>query len=139
MRPGAWICVGPLRIKAGSLDARESFLHRPLREVGAGEPCERCRPMSLFVGTAGWNIPRQLAEGFDSEGTALERYSSRFRAVEVNSSFHRPHKPSTWERWARLVPQDFRFAVKMPKTISHERKLVDCSETVVRFLEQAAC
>jgi uncharacterized protein YecE (DUF72 family) len=36
------------------------------------------------------------------------------------------------------VPDDFRFAVKLPKTISHERKLVDCAEPLDRFLGEAA-
>jgi uncharacterized protein YecE (DUF72 family) len=79
-----------------------------------------------------------VAHSFSDEGTALERYASRFLAAEVNSSFHRPHRPSTWAKWADLVPADFRFAVKVPKTITHERRLVDCEEPLSRFLGEVS-
>jgi uncharacterized protein YecE (DUF72 family) len=69
-------------------------------------------------------------------GTAALR--DAVRRVEINSSFYRPHRRETWERWADSVPADFRFAVKMPKTVSHERKLVDCGEMVARFLDDLA-
>ncbi|WP_245895163.1 DUF72 domain-containing protein [Devosia submarina] len=77
-----------------------------------------------LVGTAGWSVDRSL-ERFDGEGTALERYASVFRAVEINSSFYRRHRPSTWQRWHDAVPDQFRFSVKLPKTITHERQLTD--------------
>ena len=49
----------------------------------------------------------------------------RFPAVEINSSFYRPHRPSTYQRWAATVPAHFRFAVKVPKEITHLRRLAD--------------
>lgn len=88
------------------------------------------------IGTAGWAIPRQYAERFPAEGSALERYSAHFRAAEVNSSFHRPHRASTWERWRDSVPAEFRFAVKLPKEITHRRKLLDFHEPLDAFIEQ---
>lgn len=94
--------------------------------------------MPLFIGTAGWTIPRASADAFHDAGTSLERYAARFDAVEINSSFHRPHRASTWQRWADSVPPHFRFAVKLPKTISHQHKLVDCSDLLARFLEDVA-
>jgi uncharacterized protein YecE (DUF72 family) len=93
--------------------------------------------MPLFIGTAGWSIPLQEAGHF-GEGTSLERYARIFRAAEINSSFHRSHRPATWQRWAGSVPDGFRFSVKMPKTISHERKLVDCADLVLRFLDEVS-
>ena len=92
--------------------------------------------MTVFVGTAGWAIGTAAAASFREEGSGLERYASVFPAVEINSSFHRPHRPSTWQKWRDLVPAQFRFSVKMPKTISHERKLVDCEAPLEHFLEQ---
>jgi uncharacterized protein YecE (DUF72 family) len=76
------------------------------------------------VGTAGWAIPRAVAESFPGEGPALARYSRVFNALEINSSFWRRHKPATWQRWADTVPDDFRFSVKLPRIITHERKLL---------------
>lgn len=93
--------------------------------------------MTLSIGTAGWSFPRTL-DGFPAEGTGLERYAARFNAVEINSSFYRPHQRKTYERWAASTPADFRFAVKVPKTITHERRLVDCGEPLARFVEECA-
>ena len=93
--------------------------------------------MAVRVGTAGWSIPRDAAVDFPAVGTSLERYAQRFAAAEINSSFHRPHRPSTWERWRDSVPADFRFSVKLPKTITHQRKLAECGDLLAEFLPQA--
>ncbi|MEZ0171131.1 DUF72 domain-containing protein [Microvirga sp. TS319] len=45
----------------------------------------------------------------------MERYSTVLNAVEINSSFYRPHRPSTYARWAASVPEHFHFAVKIPE------------------------
>jgi uncharacterized protein YecE (DUF72 family) len=90
-----------------------------------------------MIGTAGWSIPAQHVGAFPSEGSHLERYGRRFPAVEINSSFYRPHRPSTYQRWAATVPADFRFAVKMPKEITHTRRLAEVAEPLTRFLGEA--
>ncbi len=92
--------------------------------------------MSVRIGTAGWSIPRRDGAAFPADGTALERYARVFNAVEVNSSFHRAHRPSTWAKWAGSVPEEFRFAVKIPKTITHQAKLIDVDTLVALFAEQ---
>ena len=88
------------------------------------------------IGTAGWTIPRFVADAFPAEGTGLERYAARFSAAEINSTFYRSHKPSTWARWREAVPADFRFAAKVPKAITHEAKLVDCEALLDAFLAE---
>jgi uncharacterized protein YecE (DUF72 family) len=65
------------------------------------------------------------------------RYAQTFNCVEINSSFHRPHMRKTWERWAATTPADFRFAVKIPKTITHTAKLINTGALLHTFLEQA--
>jgi uncharacterized protein YecE (DUF72 family) len=94
--------------------------------------------MSIKIGTAGWTIPRDVAREFASDGTSLERYASRFDVTEINSSFHRPHRISTWERWRDSVPDDFRFSVKLPKTVTHQAKLTDCAGQLDEFIAQAS-
>jgi uncharacterized protein YecE (DUF72 family) len=73
----------------------------------------------FFVGTAGWSIPRIHAEAFPAEGSHLERYAAVFPAAEINTSFYRPHRKSTYERWGASTPQSFRFSVKAPKSVTH--------------------
>ncbi|MHA6724257.1 DUF72 domain-containing protein [Sphingomonas sp. RS2018] len=93
--------------------------------------------MSPLIGTAGWAIPANDRPLFPAEGTALQRYAAVMPCVEVNSSFHRPHRRGTWERWAASVPDDFRFSAKIPKEISHVRRLVDATDALDRFLGEA--
>jgi uncharacterized protein YecE (DUF72 family) len=92
----------------------------------------------IYVGTAAWAIPKQYQDAFLSEGSHLVRYASRFDGVEINSSFYRPHRLSTYQRWADDVPDHFRFAVKMPKTVTHEGRLRDVDEPLQRFLGEIA-
>ncbi|HVF83493.1 MAG TPA: DUF72 domain-containing protein [Sphingomicrobium sp.] len=91
----------------------------------------------LRIGTAGWTIPREVGDRFPPDGTTLERYSQTLTCAEINSSFHRPHRASTWQRWRDSVPDDFRFSVKLPKTITHQHRLLDCTEPLVAFLKEA--
>jgi uncharacterized protein YecE (DUF72 family) len=70
-------------------------------------------------------------------GSHLERYARRLNAVEINSSFYRPHRRTTYQRWAQCVPDGFRFAVKVPKSISHEAGLTDCGALLDRFVDEA--
>jgi uncharacterized protein YecE (DUF72 family) len=92
----------------------------------------------VLIGTAGWSIPRAVAPCFPEAGTQLERYARRFSAVEINSSFHRPHRLGTYERWAAAVPPEFRFAVKLPKSISHVARLVGAQDLLDAFAAQIA-
>jgi len=92
--------------------------------------------MKIRVGTAGWSIPRASAFRFQGPGTHLERYARSFRCAEINSSFHRPHGAATYAKWRDSTPEDFRFAVKMPRTITHERQLQDARAPLAAFLAQ---
>jgi len=86
-----------------------------------------------YIGTAGWSVPSRYAERFPADGSHLERYARRLNAVEINTSFYRPHRRATYERWAASVPAGFRFAVKLPRTMTHERRLKDCDALLDRF------
>ncbi len=79
------------------------------------------RTADVRIGTAGWAVPRAVAFRFESAATHLERYSHLLRCTEINSSFHRPHAAATNAKWRDSTPPDFLFAVKMPRTITHER------------------
>ncbi len=92
---------------------------------------------NIRVGCAGWTLPKEYAGDFGPEGTHLVRYAGRLPAVEINSSFYRPHKPATYAKWAASVPDYFQFAVKMPKAITHDRRLIEVEEVLDRFLAEA--
>ena len=86
-----------------------------------------------YIGTAGWSVPARYADRFPAEGTHLERYAQRLNAAEIDTSFYRPHRRETYERWAASVPEAFRFAVKLPRTVTQNRRLKDCGEPLDRF------
>lgn len=92
---------------------------------------------SLLVGCAGWSLPKACADAFPPDGSHLERYAAVFPTVEINSSFYRPHKPETYARWADSVPDGFRFAVKVPRAITHDARLVEVDELLDRFQGEA--
>src|SRR5947209_4980281 len=81
-------------------------------------------PPGVRLGIAGWAIRREHSHRFAEVGSHLQRYATLFKAVEINSCFYRPHRRTTYERWAASVPDTFRFAVKLPKAITHELRLV---------------
>jgi uncharacterized protein YecE (DUF72 family) len=92
----------------------------------------------IYIGTAGWSVPRSaLNPGGAPEGTHLERYARLFRGVEINSSFHRPHAIGTYAKWATAAPAHFRFAVKMPRAITHDLQLRRTRAALDQFLEEA--
>lgn len=94
-------------------------------------------PGKALVGCAGSSIPREAAPSFPAEGSHLERYAARFPVLEINSSFHRPHQPATYARWADSVPAGFRFAVKLPRTITHDQRLAGVDELLCKFAAEA--
>ncbi|MBC9032464.1 DUF72 domain-containing protein [Sphingomonas sp. JC676] len=92
----------------------------------------------IRTGTAAWALPSPVRDRFPPAASNLERYAGRFDATEINSSFYRPHRPATYARWAASVPEDFRFSVKLPRTITHEARLRDCKTLVERFAAETA-
>ena len=93
-------------------------------------------PGRIFIGTAGWSIPRASTHRCPSDGTHLQRYSRTFGCAEINSSFHRPHAAATYGKWADSTPDDFRFAVKVPRTITHDLQLRRARAPLERFLRE---
>lgn len=97
--------------------------------------------MSLFVGTSGWQY-RHWRRTFYPDGVPqarwLEYYAERFQIVELNNSFYRLPPRETFEKWAVRSPDDFVFAVKMSRYLTHIKKLKEPAEPVARFLDHAA-
>jgi len=92
----------------------------------------------VLVGQAGWAIPASTRSRFPATGSCLQRYAAVLPEVEINSSFYRAHKPATYARWAASVPSAFRFAVKVPKSISHVARLAAAQAQLDVFAEQVS-
>ncbi len=90
---------------------------------------------NIFVGCAGWKVPKRYRA--EEKIHHLQQYSKYFNCVEINSSFYRNHKAATYAEWAALVPDNFRFALKIPRSVSHNTKLRR-PELLLPFLEATA-
>src|SRR4051794_18531796 len=91
---------------------------------------------AVRVGCAGWSIPKEHAGRFPEAGSHLVRYAQGSPAVEVNSSFYRPHRPSTYARWAAETPEDFAFSLKVPQEVTYQCRLVGADEPLGRLLAE---
>ena len=92
----------------------------------------------MLIGCAGWSLSSAVAAQFPGEGSHLERYAQVLPAVEINSSFYRPHRAATYARWRDSVPAAFRFSVKLPREITHVRRLHDIVQEIDVFLDAAS-
>src|SRR5687768_7666922 len=68
----------------------------------------------------------------------LPRYAEVFNTVEGNTTFYALPTPDTVARWRDQVPDAFRFCFKFPRTITHDKLLVDCAAEVAEFLDRIA-
>lgn len=93
---------------------------------------------TLYIGTAGWGISSAASSHFPGEGSHLQRYGQVLDCAEINTSFYRPHQPTTYARWADSVPEHFRFSVKLPRTITHELRLKHYTTELERFAGEVA-
>jgi uncharacterized protein YecE (DUF72 family) len=96
-----------------------------------------CEP-DLFLGTsaftaAGWQ-GTFYPEGTKSSGY-LTYYASKFKTVEIDSTYYGTPSASTVMAWHQKTPSDFVFAAKVPQVITHEKVLVDCEDEFGEFME----
>ena len=94
---------------------------------------------TIHIGVGGWDFDPWRGS-FYPPGLAktkqLEFAAGRLTATEVNATFYKLQKPETWARWAGMVPDDFRFAIKGSRFCTNRKMLGDAGEAVGRFLGQ---
>jgi uncharacterized protein YecE (DUF72 family) len=105
-----------------------------IEHLDAAAPAAAATAPIIHVGMAGWSLPTALQPRFPGAGSHLQRYAAVLPAVEINSSFYRPHRPATYARWRDSVPENFRFSAKLPREITHMRRLRDAEAALDSFL-----
>ncbi|MFW9854715.1 MAG: DUF72 domain-containing protein [Candidatus Thorarchaeota archaeon] len=90
-------------------------------------------PIGLWIGTSGWGYPdwhakhEQTQLPFYPQSIAnhqrLAFYSEIFPTVEINTSFYSPPRTASVQKWYQQVPEYFIFSYKIPRTITHKKKL----------------
>ena len=93
--------------------------------------------LTVLFGTCGWSYQEWVGAFYPNNRVAkLPFYSKVFESVEVDSSFYRPPSKSMTAGWARATPPGFKFSLKIPKTITHDKKLVGAERDLFEFLER---
>ena len=90
----------------------------------------------IRIGISGWRYkgwrgvfyPKDLPQRRE-----LEYAASIFPSVEINGTFYSLQRPENFEAWAAATPDDFVFAVKGPRFITHMKKLNDCETPLANF------
>jgi uncharacterized protein YecE (DUF72 family) len=94
-------------------------------------------PAALRIGTSSFSSPDWCGSfypGHMGPSDFLAYYSTRFRTVEIDATWHAMPSRRTVEAWASKVPEGFVFSTKVPKIITHDRYLEGCEDEWNRFL-----
>jgi uncharacterized protein YecE (DUF72 family) len=106
------------------------------------EVCKKFSQMKVGIvriGTSGVVLPgpkTTFPEAFQS-GTRLQYYSALFNTLEINSTFYKIPRPSTFLKWSTEVPDNFKFTIKLWKGITHAKKLLHNIDDIVTFMRAA--
>lgn len=92
---------------------------------------------NLYIGVAGWSIPTAQAHLASSDGTHLQRYARTLNAVELNRTFYALPRAITVRKWVECVPDDFKFSLKLSKSITHELKFQKAIPALKEFVALA--
>lgn len=92
-------------------------------------------PLEVRVGCAQWN--KQELKGFYPRGTKdeLTYYSTQFNAIELNSTFYNSPSAQQVETWKNKAAAGFKFFPKIPKSISHNHRLLNTNEIMKEFID----
>lgn len=95
-------------------------------------------PAPLYVGCPVWASAAWVGKLFTADAPRrdwLRQYSSAFNTVEGNSTFYALPTAAAVRRWAETARPGFRFVLKFPRVISHEKQLVDAEAETEAFLD----
>ncbi|HEY4652496.1 MAG TPA: DUF72 domain-containing protein, partial [Pontibacter sp.] len=91
---------------------------------------------SIHIGTSGWHYKHWMGTFYPPEVKSkgfTDYYTRFFSTVEINNSFYKLPSAETFASWRAAVPDDFIFAVKASRYITHMKKLKEPQEGLSRF------
>ncbi len=93
-----------------------------------------------YIGTSGWNYRswRHSFYGDTPQKQWLRFCAERFTGIEVNGTFYRLQEKSTFKKWRDETPEGFPFAIKGHRYVTHNKKLLDVEQSVIRCCESAS-
>ena len=96
--------------------------------------------MRLWIGTSGYSYPEWKGSFYPADLSAKKMfgyYSERFPTVEINATFYRMPTDKLIDGWVSAAPPGFRYTLKAPKRITHDKRLADCADLLAMFTESA--
>jgi uncharacterized protein YecE (DUF72 family) len=97
--------------------------------------------MRFFVGTSGYSHKEWKGNFYPAKISPKEMlpyYAERFTTVEMNNTFYRMPTEEVMSGWAQQVPENFRFIIKAPQSITHRKRLKGAEQEVDHLLHAAA-
>ncbi|GAC1308674.1 MAG: DUF72 domain-containing protein [Vulcanimicrobiaceae bacterium] len=94
--------------------------------------------MEVSLGTQGWSYADWAGDMYDAAArpdTYLRAYAQEFASVEIDATFYGTPPPERIARWVASVPDGFVFSLKVPREITHERRMVDVRGLVREFYD----
>ncbi|MCP3903627.1 MAG: DUF72 domain-containing protein [Planctomycetes bacterium] len=96
--------------------------------------------MSILAGTSGYSYGEWKGTFYPKDidaGELLAFYATKLPTVEINNTFYRMPRVGVLETWAQNVPEDFRFAIKASRRITHLKRLANTEEETAYILDTA--
>jgi len=93
-----------------------------------------------YIGTSGWNYKSWRNDFYcDTPQKQWLRFcAEHFSSIEVNSTFYRLQEKSTFKKWRDQTPEGFSFAIKGHRYVTHNKKLLNVEQSVIRCRESAS-
>jgi uncharacterized protein YecE (DUF72 family) len=96
----------------------------------------RVGKIGIRIGISGWRYPGWRGKFYPKglpQRSELKFAATRFNSVEINGSFYSLQLPSSYQRWYSETPDDFVFAVKGARFITHMKKLREVGTPLANF------
>jgi len=122
---------------SSALGASEAAFHQVESDYSAISPLNLTAQQKIRLGACAWSFEEWRGSFYPSDLPAarwLEFYSHYFPAVEIDSTFYHPPAEGVVRHWVEHTPASFRFACKLPREITHVRRLRECKGEVAAFL-----
>ncbi len=90
----------------------------------------------FFVGTSGWTYDHWYGRFYPTDlakSRWFDYYASLFSSVEVNATFYRTFKDSTYEKWKERAPGGFSYVLKAPRLVTHRKFLLETEALIQAF------
>ena len=95
--------------------------------------------MSIYAGVGGWDYDPWRGTFYPAglaKAKQLDFAARKLTAIEINATYYKLQKPELFARWAKTVPDGFKFAIKASRFCSNRKVLGEAGEAIAKFCAQ---